>query len=80
MEEINATGSWYDEIVDYDFQHPDFSSSTGHFTQVVWKETEQLGVGISLTKDGKSVYVVAQYFPPGNILGDFETNVQQAKC
>lgn len=56
-----------------------FSSSTGHFTQVVWKETKELGVGISLTKGQKSVYVVAQYFLSGNILDQFELNVQQRK-
>lgn len=32
-------------------QPHDFSSSTGHWTQLVWKEPKELGVGISLTKD-----------------------------
>ncbi len=31
-----ATKSWYDEIVDYNFSKPAFQSGTGHFTQVVW--------------------------------------------
>lgn len=77
---MNATSSWYDEIQDYDYSHPDFSMSTGHFTQVIWKGTQQLGVGIALTNDGKSVYVVAQYSPPGNFLGQFQENVLQPKC
>lgn len=33
----DASQSWYDEIEFYDFGKPDFSSETGHFTQVIWK-------------------------------------------
>jgi hypothetical protein len=45
-----ATRSWYDEIKDYDFKNPKFSEETAHFTQVVWKETEKLGVGYKTGK------------------------------
>lgn len=37
----------------------------GHFTQVVWKDSTQLGVGMA-TK-GNKVYVVGQYRPAGNM-------------
>lgn len=37
----------------------------GHFTQVVWKDSTQLGVGMAT--DGHKVFVVGQYRPPGNI-------------
>lgn len=39
--------SWYDEIKNYNFSKPGFSSQTGHFTQVVWKDSIELGVGIT---------------------------------
>ena len=29
-----AVEKWYDEIKDYDYGHPVFGHSTGHFTQV----------------------------------------------
>ena len=54
--------------------------ATGHFTQVVWKGSQKLGVGFALTGDGKTLYVVAQYSPPGNYMGQFGSNVLRATC
>jgi hypothetical protein len=54
--------------------------STGHFTQLVWKNTERVGAGIAYNSDRTKVYVVAQYSPPGNYLGQFEENVLPANC
>jgi hypothetical protein len=36
-----ATQMWYDEVTNpgYDFKNQGFSSGTGHFTQVVWKDS-----------------------------------------
>lgn len=47
----------------------------GHFTQVVWKDTKEVGIG--LATDGNTVFVVGQYLPAGNITnaGYFEKNV-----
>ncbi|XP_047450355.1 Golgi-associated plant pathogenesis-related protein 1 [Mugil cephalus] len=77
---VNPTGkeavdSWYSEIEKYNFQNPGFTSGTGHFTQVVWKSTTEVGVGMAT--NGKTVIVVGQYRPAGNISnpGFFEKNV-----
>jgi hypothetical protein len=75
-----ATDAWYDEIKLYSFNRPGFSMGTGHFTQVVWKGSKKLGVGFATTGNGKSLYVVAQYSPPGNYMGQFGQNVLPAKC
>uniref|UniRef100_UPI00359001DF uncharacterized protein isoform X2 n=1 Tax=Myxine glutinosa TaxID=7769 RepID=UPI00359001DF len=70
-----AVDSWYSEIKDYNFQLPGYQPNTGHFTQVVWCETLNVGVGKASTKG--QVFVVAQYEPPGNMIGgdSFERNV-----
>ncbi|KAI4890044.1 hypothetical protein NFI96_014715, partial [Prochilodus magdalenae] len=73
-----AVESWYSEIKDYDFSKPGFQSNTGHFTQVVWKATTEIGLGFAT--DGNTVFVVGQYRPAGNMTnaGYFEKNVLPA--
>ncbi|CAF3889267.1 unnamed protein product, partial [Didymodactylos carnosus] len=59
------------------YDKPGFSMSTGHFTQVVWRASNRLGVGAAIANNGawKKLYVVANYAPPGNYLGQFQQNV-----
>ncbi|XP_054466062.1 Golgi-associated plant pathogenesis-related protein 1-like [Anoplopoma fimbria] len=68
-----AVECWYSEIEDYDWSSPGSNKKTGHFTQVVWKNSTELGVGMAT--DGRKKYVVGQYRPSGNMRGDFEKNV-----
>ncbi|XP_028269059.1 Golgi-associated plant pathogenesis-related protein 1-like [Parambassis ranga] len=77
---VNPTGkeavdSWYSEIKDYKFDDPGFGGNTGHFTQVVWQSSTELGVGMAT--NGQKLFVVGQYRPAGNIAnpGFFEKNV-----
>ena len=69
----SITTSWYSEIKSYNYSG-EFSNNTGHFTQVVWKETKEVGFGKSKNQDGK-IYVVANYYPAGNVIGLFKHNV-----
>ena len=66
--------TWYNERQHYGFNQPGFRPATGHFTQVVWKASHELGIGIAQAADG-TWYVVANYRPPGNIANQFATNV-----
>jgi glioma pathogenesis-related protein 2 len=66
--------SWYNEIHRYDFNQPGFRPDTGHFTQVVWKASHELGIGIAQAADG-TWYVVGNYRPSGNIANQFAANV-----
>jgi len=53
----------------------------GHFTQVVWKNSTELGCGAAQgvkTFQGNqynAFYVVCQYGPAGNVIGQFDDNV-----
>ena len=49
----------------------------GHFTQLVWKATKKLGLGLIQVKseDKKYSWLVARYEPSGNILGSYLGNV-----
>ncbi|CAF1111504.1 unnamed protein product [Adineta steineri] len=75
-----ATQSWYDEVKDYNYSQPGFSAKVGHFTQVIWKNSKQLGVGVAFSKDGRKAVVVTNYSPPGNYMNQFDQNVLRAQC
>lgn len=69
-----AVDSWYSEIKYHQFGREPSSLKSGHFTQVIWKESKELGVAYSRSKSGK-IYVVANYNPAGNMMGQFKNNV-----
>jgi len=69
--------TWYCEIKNYDFNNPTFKGGftsncqnvNGHFTQVVWKDTRQLGCGrATCTINGhQGTHWVCRYAPVGNV-------------
>ena len=73
-----TTDNWYNEIKNYNFDDPGFKEGIGHFTQLVWKSTSEVGFGIEICTDG-FYYVVANFFPPGNINSPqyFQDNVER---
>ncbi len=73
-----AIDSFYSEIKYYDFNNPGFSMQTGHFTQVVWKSSIQIGVGVATYPDSRYQHrtvVCINYTPRGNVQGQFPQNV-----
>lgn len=67
-----AFGLWYEEISIYDYRSPGFGPA-GHFTQVIWRESTQVGCGAA--RCGDQVYWVCRYAPPGNVEGEYRENV-----
>ncbi|XP_024215444.1 Golgi-associated plant pathogenesis-related protein 1 [Halyomorpha halys] len=69
---------WYGAVRQYNyFKEPDVlhaNVNAGHFTQMVWASTQRFGVGKACSRSGK-ILVVAYYWPPGNISGQFQENV-----
>jgi len=72
---ISATQLWYSVVSKFD-EEGESSNEGASFTQMVWKKTEEVGFGIAKAKDGK-FFFVAEYFPSGNIRGQYEDNVFQ---
>jgi hypothetical protein len=71
---------WYDEGSQYNYSAPGFSGATGHFTQMVWKGSTQLGCAMA-NCSGETLWV-CRYSPAGNITnpGQFQQNVLPATC
>lgn len=65
---------WYGEGESHVFHKEPTTLKTGHFTQVIWKDSRELGVGQARSKTGQLV-VVCNYDPPGNFIGSFSENV-----
>ena len=65
---------WYNESSHFNFNQSKFSYKTAQFTQVIWKDTKQLGIAWATSNDG-NIYIVANYSPAGNIRKDFSENV-----
>ena len=62
--------AWYSEVTNYNFTQGmpiDPNKQWLHFTQVVWRSSFELGVG--LASGGNSLYIVARYSPRGNVGG-----------
>ncbi|KAH8289963.1 hypothetical protein KR018_011059, partial [Drosophila ironensis] len=38
---------WYQEKYTYDYLKPEFNPYNGHFTQMIWQDTEHMGVGVA---------------------------------
>ena len=79
---VLATQKWYDEFIDpgYDWDLPDtmanWQSGAGHFTQVVWNSSTELGMGHAFSASG-ALFIVARYKSRGNMVGQFGANVFQ---
>ena len=71
---------FYNEIQSYNYNSPGFSEATGHFTQVVWANTAQVGCAyVQNQKSGAAnygyYYLACEYSPPGNYAGQYQANV-----
>ncbi len=72
----SVVDGWYNEEPLYDYNNPGFSFATGHFTQVVWKGTTQIGCGYRTGCGGTWPNVwMCQYNPAGNVIEHFAANV-----
>jgi len=68
---LDASKGWYSEIEHYTYGVLNSSnwSKTGHYTQMVWKSTTQVGIAVAKCSDG-AIIIVANYNPGGNYMGE----------
>ncbi|XP_055620122.1 uncharacterized protein LOC129764730 [Toxorhynchites rutilus septentrionalis] len=67
-----STSRRYDYFKESHLLHTNVNS--GHFSQMVWRASRYFGVSKSISKTGK-LFVVAYYYPSGNVMGEFSQNV-----
>ncbi|XP_071691674.1 pathogenesis-related protein 1B-like [Rutidosis leptorrhynchoides] len=65
-----AVQMWLDERRDYDCKENKCKKMCGHYTQIVWKNTQRVGCARSPCSDGTCFVVVCNYDPPGNVVGE----------
>lgn len=72
-----AVDTWYNEIHHYRFSNNEDeqqdSTSTGQFTQLVWRGSRHVGCWLSMC--GALRFLVCLYDPPGNVPGSYTENV-----
>jgi len=75
----NALDMWYNEVKWYNYAHGGFSPATGHFTQMVWKSSRYVGCASAKSKRTGRIYIACNYYPAGNVHGQFKANVPYNK-
>jgi len=70
-----AVSSWYEERKGYNYDSEPEDTESGHFTQLVWAESQLLGVGLARSPTTGKIFTVMKYDPPGNYRGRYRDNV-----
>ncbi|MCQ2816019.1 MAG: CAP domain-containing protein [archaeon] len=76
--EQEAIDMFYEEEVHYDYKTGKSKDgyTAGHFTQLVWLTSTEVGFGVSNKTNGSNFYyIVANYYKRGNFLGNETNNV-----
>jgi uncharacterized protein YkwD len=60
--------AWANEVRDYDYQSNTCRGVCGHYTQIVWRNTKEVGCAVA-RGGGREVWV-CNYSPPGNFIGE----------
>jgi pathogenesis-related protein 1 len=63
----DVVNDWASEARDYDYKDNSCSAVCGHYTQIVWRKTEEVGCAAAQSRT-RQVWV-CEYFPPGNYEG-----------
>ena len=62
-----VVNAWAAESRNYDYRRNKCRKVCGHYTQIVWRDTREIGCGVARGR-GREVWV-CDYDPPGNWVG-----------
>ncbi|RXG59886.1 Golgi-associated plant pathogenesis-related protein 1 [Armadillidium vulgare] len=69
---------WYSTKKYHTFKDP-ADIRAAPFTQLIWSDSRDIGVGVAKSKSDRT-YMVANFNPPGNLVGHFAEQVPPMKC
>lgn len=75
-----AVDAWYNEIRNWNYSHPVWNDNIGHFSQVVWKDTKNLGCAIRYCNSYWGSLLVCEYNPPGNYDNEMGSEIMPLKA
>ncbi|KAL5707214.1 hypothetical protein ACHQM5_025291 [Ranunculus cassubicifolius] len=70
---VDSVNMWVAEEQNYDYSSntcPGGDGVCGHYTQVVWKNTANVGCG-GVVCDNGGTFIICSYDPPGNFVGEW---------
>ena len=73
----SSIDAWGQERKEYDFDDGGFAAETGHFTQLVWKNTTSVGCAAEDCGKNQGWLVFCEYWPQGNVMTYFQDQVQE---
>uniref|UniRef100_A0A0K0E6Q0 SCP domain-containing protein n=2 Tax=Strongyloides stercoralis TaxID=6248 RepID=A0A0K0E6Q0_STRER len=68
---------WYQESKYYNYASGKPSKHLKSFTQLVWKKSRKIGIGIA--KKDHTLFIVCRFYPKGNVKNNFIANVHRPK-
>ena len=79
---FKVVSNWYRESIyyDYDKGQSKYGQEIGHFSQIVWKDTTKIGCAFTpgiWNNILPSYYICCNYFPAGNIPGQYTENISR---
>ncbi|KAL2502302.1 CAP superfamily protein [Forsythia ovata] len=68
----NAAMAWVSERRWYNYWSNScaYGKECGHYTQIVWRDTRKIGCARVICNGGKGVFMICNYDPPGNYIGE----------
>ena len=74
----NVINSWYNQSKNFNWEDPQQNKGiVAHFSQMLWRDTKEVGIAFEKTSKGK-YYIVANFWPCGNIQGKEKENLFRA--